>query len=100
MNFRNCISTLLLLGTIMRVFSSTTIRIVVFSQAGETKQGTDEEKFIETLTSRSNVHLIEMYKEYEKVQYNNYSDCIYIINSWVSLRHFAVNLTGGQPKMY
>jgi hypothetical protein len=21
-------------------------------------------------------------------------------NSWVSLRHFAVNLTGGQPKMY
>ncbi|CAB3986629.1 annexin A6-like [Paramuricea clavata] len=36
-------------------------------EAGETKQGTDEEKFIETLTSRSNAHFIEMYKAYEKI---------------------------------
>ncbi|XP_028396288.1 uncharacterized protein LOC114520254 isoform X2 [Dendronephthya gigantea] len=36
-------------------------------EAGEKKQGTDEAKFIETLTSRSDVHLIEMYKEYEKI---------------------------------
>ena len=41
--------------------------IWIVSQASEKKLSTDEEKFIETLTSRSNAHLIELYKEYEKV---------------------------------
>lgn len=41
--------------------------MLIISQASEKKLGTNEEKFIETLTSRSNAHLIEMYKEYEKV---------------------------------
>ena len=41
--------------------------MIIVSQASEKKLGTDEEKFIETLTSRSNAHLLELYKEYEKV---------------------------------